>query len=76
MIPHEPFLYKDANPTETLKRITDIFSHLGIFVTEDNWIHNGNYLHGVRISYDQSIIAANGKGCQERPHLPVPMLRY
>lgn len=69
MLSIQPFLYRDAKPIETIRRIKDILSKLNIFVTEDIWFKNGNYLHSVRISFDKSFIAQNGKGLSKEAAL-------
>jgi hypothetical protein len=46
------FLYKDAEPIETVTLIRNILSKLGLLITEDRWYRNGSYLYSVHISLD------------------------
>jgi len=58
----QAFLYKDAQPRETIARIRRILEELDVVVTEDAWFEHGPYLHSVRVSAGSSFFAANGKG--------------
>lgn len=57
-----PFLYKEAAPLETIARIRSILARHGLFVTEAAWFTHGSFLHSVRISSPDGLLASNGKG--------------
>jgi ribosomal protein S12 methylthiotransferase accessory factor len=57
-----PFLYKDAAPLETIERIRSILASHRLLVTETAWYQHGSFLHSVRISSPDGLLAANGKG--------------
>lgn len=58
--------YKDDSPLNTINRIRNILTDLGVLTVENSWQNSGENYYSVNLSIANTNISTNGKGTSEK----------